>query len=321
MKNYIKTLFYWTFAVLAPALVFVGVFIGIAKSVNPEWDLRGEDIVELVINVQLQRAHRMSTPDLVILGDSSSLTGINAKTLNSELAPLHVESLATFRGHSPRGHGAMVEDLIAQHKSPKFILYQVHPGAAQGDPKTIEHLDRFTPQLKIQMAKGAFAEDPRDKLLDIFAFVLREPLPGIYGARYGKPIQYAKYLNSDNGTIVDPYPFGYETKECGTREPKFEVTEDYKERLRALAGVFASSGAKVGIMISAVPCILETAEYRSFRENFKNLLVETFKDATFLETPVSYPNDLFATDTHVNDRGRARFTQDISPVIKDWVSR
>lgn len=321
MKTYLKALFNWILIVAAPAAVFIGLLIALSWKIRPDWDIRGTDILEMVINLHFQRTQQFSNPDILILGDSSSLTGVNARKLHQKLNPLSVQSLATFRNHTPAGHGMMLTHLMASEKKPKYIVYQVHPETAKADPQIAEHLLNFTQTVRSKVTNGSYFRDPRERLIDVFGLALQEPLQGIYGARYGKPNQYAEELNQDHGTIVDPYPFGWETEACGQQTPPYTVTDQYKENLKIFADQLSKTDTKVGILISAVPCILATPDYVTYRENFKTFLIQTFKNsnAVFLDTPISYPNNMFATETHLNEKGREKFTAELIPIIENWI--
>src|SRR5262249_10896082 len=131
------------------------------------------------------------------------------------------------------------------------------------------------------------------------------PLPGSFGRSYGRPADLAAALRLGHGTLVDPNAL--------VRSPadpfRFRLSGAVAARLDAFASTCARLGVgKLFVVIAPIPESRVGAETLTTRAAAATAVAERLEGAVLLPLPASMPDADFASLTHLNAAGRARYT-------------
>jgi hypothetical protein len=271
-----------------PALLVGAVVLGLLHVVaRPLPAPAPRDLEGVIVSTQIARARAMKSARLLLVGDSSALMGIDAAALGPG-----VESLATIGYVGPAGFA----HLARQVEAPSVVV--ILHGASLSVPEATFAKRGFERLVLGETRPVRF----RDAIFErLFAPALDLPLPGRYGARYGRPDRLAAALETGHGTVVDPNHF------TPDRTPpfRFVLAPEVATRLDVLAEALA--GRRVWFALAPLPASRVDAETLATHDAVAAEVARRLR-ARLLPLPVSLPDDRFATATHLDARGRAELT-------------
>lgn len=247
---------------------------------------------ELIVREQLTRAATIDIPDLAFFGDSSCLTGIHSPTL-SKLLGKSVASFCMFGSAGPLADARALELLLERGAPPRAIVIVLHP----------RNFSRRV--ISSDWASFIAAQGPRE-----FASAPPDaPLKGAFAARYHRVSSMVSELKR-SGSLVDP------ASGLG-QVPRvtLEIPASYAELIAPLVSALKTiDRRKVYLMFPPLPPGAEDGDRAQAANTVTRLL--GISQSNFLPTPAVQPVSQFATDTHLNERGRAEFTAELAKIIK-----
>jgi hypothetical protein len=275
---------------------------------------------------QLRRAATLPPQDLIFVGDSSCLMGIDVPALRRALPGRRIESLCTIGYVGPAGYARMIEAAAARG-APGLLVLVLHPAQFQRDPRWEPWAAFGMPGAQDALPPGAM--DALDHVrLAWLSPVLYTPLPGPYARYYGGEAALARTLVRRGGSLIDPAA-GLRAASAATppaptakvaaagpvsyaRNPAFEMA------LATLRPVLAAFGPeRVRLLIAPVPDThhgpgAETARAAAARDIADRL---GLPPTSILPTPATLPAADFSTPTHLHRRGARLFTDQLLPVL------
>lgn len=254
---------------------------------------------------------------IVLMGDSSCLTGVDAPELSALLPnkpPIlnlglilglswetYGEALGSFLNANP-GQIQTVVLLITPQKlkdrleDPHFELMWRNLRSAAQRESTAAFENR-------PLARVLSAEFVRERLL---SSVLDAPLKGSSAGFYGFASGLCSFLVAHDGSLIE---FGSYNPRAPSEKLKYTLSRDLEEECRRFRRVIPR-GTRLVAGIMPLP---ETLVGRSYRGEHKALLAQWNQqleaDDLLLDLPATLPNGLFASGAHLNDRGQRRFTR------------
>ena len=289
------------------------------------------DLERIIVREQLRRAN-VIRPEVLVVGDSSALMGVDARRLSRALGR-RVESLATLAWVGPAGYGRLVS--LASRGGPshptavvvlmcgsslsleeyKFRLddYEQQVLATEASSPTDFPAQRAADAARLRGRRVSLRPRQlarwRNRIYDrVFLPFVDPPLPGRLGFYYGWPKDIAVALERGQGTMVDPalpnpgrWPARYQ----------FDVSTAVGQRLSVLARSLHEDGVEIASFgITPIPDSAVGAETAASRERTLANCVEALQlpsDAA-LVLPLSLPAEKFATFSHLNAAGRQEYT-------------
>ena len=103
--------------------------------------LQSPSLVDTIVEAKLIAATQTGDRvDVLILGDSSALMGVDPKVIQ-EQTQLTAYNLATVAWLGVEGNQVLLEEFIKNHGQPSFIIYHFAPGFIGYDVESMERLD------------------------------------------------------------------------------------------------------------------------------------------------------------------------------------
>ncbi|MCW5556297.1 MAG: hypothetical protein KIT22_00375 [Verrucomicrobiae bacterium] len=283
------------------------------------------DLDHTVLWHQIQASRRPARSPVVLVGDSSCLTGVSARQLGETLSR-PVKNLGMVSTLGLDAFGTLAADAVAaanRDSGPAEVVLLVHPeflrrpAADPGMSALFEALrqGRMPPAFGSAAWGGMQRAIGADLFRDRIESWLRPgPLRGVFGARYGFDREALAAMDSDGGGLVDPGRF---LPNASTPLPPLEISL----RLEAAAARFVPrlpAGTRVRIGVMPVPESLAGPEAAvrsaTVAETLARWLgpdVHALKDL-----PAALPNADFASGTHLNADGRERFTRRLAEFLR-----
>jgi hypothetical protein len=312
----------WTSTVAAP-LVGLAILSGSLHGAHwlgllpPARPIDNPDETLLVFKSQLSCSRHPA--QVILLGDSSCATGIEAPRLSALLSDHPgVLNLGLFIGFGLDIYGQVLTDYVHHNPdtvrlvvllvTPQFLTDEnVHPGAN-------ESWDRA------HLRDGSEADSERQgvsHLAGVGLFkdrlvrqVLHTPIRG--GSFYGFSSDFANYLARHDGSMVDPGVFRPGTHPVLTRyylsSSLEKASHDFRRRL--------PPGVKLAIGITPLPESLCGSDYLKQRNELL-LAWNRWMEADYVLTnsPARLGDTFFASGAHLNRLGQKLFTQKLAVIL------
>jgi hypothetical protein len=270
-----------------------------------------EDMANLVVGAQMRRAERLGPADLLVLGDSSGLMGVDAARMERPLGR-RVQSLATVGYVGPAGYARML-DRVATHTTERpQVLLLLSPVSLAIDEAgfATKGLGLETKVLAGPTVAPRESEVRPVELIyaRLFAPLIRAPMPGRLGFHYGWPEDVARALDDGHGTLIDPNRF----EEASVQRPtRFEVTPAVEARMRVLAVALRAHARAPLFAFTPIPQRAVGADTEATRAAARDRILALLglPDSAYLALPTALPGSLFATSFHLDATGRQHFTE------------
>jgi hypothetical protein len=273
--------------------------------------------------ILLHQAHASRTrhsAGLVLIGDSSCLMDVSADLL-TQLQPgapatLNLGTLSYLDLHA-------FGSLLAQYQSanPKrlqTVVLLMHPEALRRpspddyDLSVLQHfyagLDYCGPTLSSGLCFLG-VEIFRGRIL---SRAVPQPLPGGFGRAYGFTHDLWRYLSAHGGSALDPGRFDLAAAQGN---PEYRLAPSLQGASSAFRSTLAP-GVRLLVGITPVPQSFAPKQYDARQRR----LLETWSqwlqaDVPLSELPATWPDELFASTTHLNERGVRLYTEQLSQAI------
>lgn len=280
----------------------------------------------VLLATQQERARTMGPADLVVLGDSSALMGIDAPRLGAALGDARIESLATMGIVGPVGHGALLRAYAARGNQPANVLLLLHGASLVLTDPTFAALGYEAMAVAGRMARpsppllGARRKLFQDLVFPVVSF----PLLGAFGRAYGWPADMKAALIAGRGTMIDPNPSLPARPAAPAAPYVFSLSDDVARRLDTLRGTFAELGVgRVLLGLTPLPDSRHGAATAASRAATLRAVAGRLglADGDILDLPASLPDHLFASETHLSADGRQAYLPHLSAALADAVGR
>ncbi len=268
-----------------------------------------------VLGVQSGACRRPSGANIVLTGDSSCLTSVDARELG-RLLPGNpkVINLSLFSGIALRVYGEIALEYVrANPDRVSAVLLLVTPGKLQ-DTTDTSHLDGIWSDLHARRILAP--TDPPPNLArrslalpefeqTILPHLLVPPLRGEMGGLFGFTAGLRDAMHARHGSGLHPGRF---------RPPPHRVNFD----LPLAPGIIRESRAlrarwpaavRLIAAIMPLPESLPEPGYSGIHQRLAEEWREHLQPDVFLRLPATLPDSLYANDSHMNEIGQPCFTR------------
>lgn len=267
------------------------------------------DVESVIILAQIERAETMPATDVLIIGDSSALMGVDVAAVAERLGQ-RAEGLSTIGFVGPAGYASLLDRYLPRHDPKPTIVVLVNGRTTEiaGDLGALHHFEAF---VKSPYADTDFFENARNKAhADLVAKAIDPPLKGPFGLRYGSPADLVRAIQVGRGSLVDPTP-AMAPPEPGSVTPYvFTLSDGMAERFRVMQKAFERHGAtRVLLGITPLPDAHADERTHTTRMEVRDRLVEILGASAVLDLPPTRPTTQFSSPAHLTEAGRAAFTE------------
>ncbi|MDA9265638.1 hypothetical protein N9P87_01140 [bacterium] len=284
----------------------------------PEKKFNFEDFV---VASQMQRADNNLDAEILIVGDSSSLMGVNPTIVEKNLdTKLRVESLAAIASIYPSGFLKLVENYLKKNDPPQILIIQINPVTLSDQPEWFQQKHRRWVEHNFRQSQSSLFDYPKRKFKSQMSKVVEYPLPNKYGEFYGWPTNLSKFFHSNNGTLVDPGP----KIDWDDQPHYFAINTHYTTQFLQAARIINAIESP-NVFLIFTPNILsknsaETALTRSFSYSYAVRLLGLQEEDSLL-LPETMADEFFISTHHLNKAGREEFSKILAEALNDWLGR
>jgi hypothetical protein len=259
-------------------------------------------------------AAKRQPADLILIGDSSCLVDVAARSLQQTLPDTKVLNLGTLSYLDLDGFALLLKN---HSPAPKYVLLLMHPEALRlGSPNPYysdilqnflaaqDACDQNTPQFLCAIG----ADTTRARLL---SRVIPVPLPGTNGQFYGFNTTLWRHLNINQGSAIDPHQFNPKTAEGNAEYRLSQHVLESSKRFRA------ALPAQTKLFIGITPCP-QSFVLPNHKSRVNSMLQQwsvTLQPATPLRLPETFPDQLFASPTHLNADGQRLYSLMVAQLL------
>jgi hypothetical protein len=297
---------------LVALVVRVGVAAGLLPSARPL-----QDMDHTILSHQAVAALTAGPAEMVLLGDSSCLMGVEpvrlaARTGRSSLG------LATMSYLGLEAQGRLLAAYARRHPgSPRWVLLLMHPEALRLRETSSYHealLSSLIEGQGVPDQPGALAglqrllglSELRNRVL---SRCIPVPLAGEFGQFYGFSTDLWRHLERHRGAAVDPNRFS-------PAEARGNAEYRLAKRIEADCHAFRRqlpAGTRLAVGLTPSPAGFVLANHAETAAGMlRQSGVWLEPDLLLTNLPVTLPNGLFASTTHLNGEGRRVFTEAVA---------
>lgn len=271
-----------------------------------------------IIRTQIARADTLpDSVDILIVGDSSGLMGIDPLALGAGLGGARVESVATLGFVGPRGYAALLERMLRRGVRPARVLITLHP-ASLDRRETWAHYARFAEKgIREAAPPSEMFAGVRARLLAIADPILFLPMPGPLGDFYGSTAALGTFMRTHHGSAID--------SSGPLREPMFPgpqlviINDLFRAALPRLAKATAAMGAhRFRVVLMPQPDWALSGAVLASRAAACDEIEHALgldPDRRLGPLPDELPGSLLASNTHPNPAGRQYYTRLLAEVM------
>jgi hypothetical protein len=273
-------------------------------------------IEDVIVEAQLGRAAKAAGSDVLVIGDSSALMDVDAAELGRALGGKRVECLALIGFVGP---AAQVEMALRAGGRAPVLVWLVNGASLALDERWLSGEPYEAWVMNGAPPPRGLGHALRDLIYAAtVARTVARPLPGRFGEIYGLPEDLSREIASGHGTVTDPNRLtGLKAEPDGYR---FTLSAPVEARLpRAAELLRRVSADKIRVGLTPLPRTLAGAHTESSRREVQARLLDKLGlgAEAALATDVTFPDDHFATPTHLAARGRARFTAQLARLLSE----
>ncbi|QMV03826.1 acyltransferase family protein [Devosia sp. D6-9] len=280
----------WSMCAAFASVLASGVYAWTASAEVREWTAE-----RYIVREQVRRAVLAPRPDIGFFGDSSCLTGVYSPILTSDLNS-DVASYCMFGDAGPSVDAIILRKLRERQALPQNIVYMVH--AAQFERTEVVRVwDNF----------ASDSAENKNGVLDLIGSPGTR-LQGAFTARYKRPSQLVEELRR-TGSLVDP------TGGVQRAIPvPYDLSTAYKASLVPLIDELSRIDRdSVFLVLAPIPEGDELGNPVKAAVELASLL--GIAPTNILRTPAVMSKDLFAKNTHLNERGRDAFSHMLAEAL------
>ncbi|MBN2507657.1 MAG: hypothetical protein JXQ71_13275 [Verrucomicrobia bacterium] len=268
------------------------------------------DVDRTLLLHQVEAASTRQDATVLLLGDSSCLTGVDAAALGARIGE-RVLNLATLSYLDLEAHALLLRDYLAHNPRPlRAVVLLMHPEALRRPGPEDYHarlLDSLRQRTEPTPAGGLHPRLLRLLGLDVFRgrFLCRwlpAPLPGAFGRFYGFSADLETFLASRHGSLVEPEPQPFRGNAEYRLAPTLEsASRAFRRQVPPDTAFFAG--------ITPVPAAFAGPGYPDRRDALLEQWGRWLRaDALLSGLPATLPDLAFAKTTHLNAGGARHYT-------------
>jgi hypothetical protein len=266
------------------------------------------DAERTILIHQFEAAQKQSGADVVLLGDSSCMMDVSARTAGEKLG-CKVLNLGLLSYLDLNSYAEMLRQYTeANPGKPRAVVLLMHPEALRLSEGKKEYKDFMASVLAgAPMENASTNENKLMSTLGVNSFkarvlsrVLPSPLADEFGLRYGFSVDLVKYMDQNCGSLIDPKPQPFR----GNAE--YSLSEKLQPASRAFRAA-VPQGTKFFVAITPVPQSFARRDYAGVQMNMLQQWSQ-WLGAEPLSMPAMLPDNLFAKATHLNEEGVKVYT-------------
>lgn len=300
---------------MAAAIVIRTLFaVGLLPDPRPQ-----RDMDHVVLGHRIQSSRQPAS--VILVGDSSCLTGVSARQLSGELG-MPVVNLGSVSTLGLDDFGRLAAEAMASGV-PHAVVLLVHPAFLRRpgpDPQMVALLEWLRrPEGRSPASRGWTGYASWWLGLDAFRdrvepWVRPEVMPGAFGVRYGFSRDLLGAMDADGGGVEDPGRFN---PGAAVPLPPLELSPRLEAAASRFGGQFPTT-VTVAVGITPVPESLadpgEAARHRRALEALAGWLGPQV--VPLEDLPAVLPDGDFASATHLNGAGREAFTTRLAAALQ-----
>ncbi len=317
-------------------LAFVG--WGILFRTRPP-PLPPHELESIIVDEQLYRARNISQTDVIVVGDSSGLMGVDAPLLGKQLGGMSVENLSTLGWVGPKGYTHLIDMYFRRGLHAKAIVLLMH-GMSLNRPE--KEWDKWQQMALAESIHESLPTNPYTGLRSelsavVFGYLFAPPMPGAWGQVYGTSFELSAAIRRNRGSIYQPLvemPQETGRWEMSARDTgpegsppsmsafDFQLSPSAEAGLREFAQ-FASGLPANHVFFGITPTYLSyktprtIVEEREAANEVANIMTKHLGTRFELLNIVPFRfEEYFASNTHLNRLGREHFTQELAVLLE-----
>ena len=304
-------------AIILAVLLRLGAFSGVLPRPWPALDLE-----HTILTHQTLASQTPAKADILLIGDSSCLMNVSGSQLEELYGGAHQPvNLGTFMYLGLNGYAAMLSRYAAVNTGRLHtVVVLVHPEMLRGVEPIPQYLrfvstvysgdDFGDPDSTLGQLRGLFGLDiVQSRLLSRMPL----PLPKQYGRFYGFNLDLYSFMDRHHGSAVDPHQY---TAAPGQGNAEYRLAPALEAGCKALRTA-VSPEAKLVVALSPIP---ESFAPTNYTTRWEQLLGQWGQwmgaDQVLTNLPATLPDAFFASTTHLNQHGAARYTRSLAEQLK-----
>lgn len=309
----------WLIARLWLALALCAAVAVALRLLVPEGSLPPYGGDHAIVDEQIARSRTIGATDVLILGDSSGLTGIDPEVVSRRLGGRSVEMLSVIGPVRPPGYARLLRNYLDRGLPLEAAIFVLHPFAL---------MHRFDEAKATELAAVLSGRWPSDGAIGdlrrainryVFGGLLETPLPGSSGAFYGNDRELRAYLERTHGSFIHPGTPMHAHDVPVPAKIDYRLGEDGRtsvEHMRAVLGP-ALATAPIYLAFAPVPASIAGETEAGSRERLLRQVVQLLglPPERALLLPPALPDDLMVDPTHASARGRASYSAHVAPLL------
>jgi hypothetical protein len=260
---------------------------------------------------------------VLLVGDSSCLMDVNARQLSNELGARTL-NLGTLSFLDLAQYAALVRQYVAANPDRlRAVVLMMNPEALRrvgaenyyagvlnsfwaGEDfcRTATLEDRLACWLGLELFRGR-----------ILSRTLPIPLGGAFGRRYGFSRDLERFMNRENGSVIDPV---FEELHGPTEDRLSPTLKLASQQFRAAV----PRTAKLLVGITPIPSRSAGTNYaEANRDMLQQWAGWLQADGVLDKLPMTQPDERFARPAHLNERAVPVYTTEVANSLRAFVSR
>jgi len=306
------------------------------RTLLPEAEYRrmfNVDSADIPVFEQLQRSRQLGAQDILFIGDSSCLMGIDIPLLRKYLPGRRIDSLCSIGYLGPAGYALMLHNVLTE-KSAEIgkIIIVLHPVQYQREKNWDSWVDFVADgghQIKTENINAIFPTSIKFIESQFLERLIYFPMPQSYGIYYGGRQKFRQIVK-DQSSAIDPIR-GLEYSSFADMVEKmndnpysnyapytYEISSQFGDAANKLAETVPRFGPdNVFIIISPVPDTMFNSSSQTGYDNAVRHLPELLSIPTnnIIATPPHFPMSWFSSPTHLNIWSREEYTRMLSNIL------
>lgn len=261
-----------------------------------------------VIREQTIRAGRLGDVDLLLVGDSSCLMGIDPQLL-ANIIDRSVESLCTNGFAGPIGYANLLERYFARGNRATTIVLILHPSSLETG--AVRAWESLAPKENPPIGRlPRLVAEVRASLRKSLGPLADPPLSGWAGVYYGRESTMRNYILDHNGSLVDPHPVLR-----GTERVTYHIRPAFSDALEVFGTRLKGRNYRQ-LMLALMPATEGSgSDDELHHATTRAVLGRIGLEGVILNSRASSPRELFSTSTHLNEGGREDYTKHFATLV------
>jgi hypothetical protein len=283
----------------------------------PPWPVF--DVDRTILLHQANAAISGPPAEIVLIGDSSCLMDAQADQLGADLGKTTL-NLGTLSYLDLTAYALLLRDYSAHHPSPKTVVLLMHPEALRLSGGN----DYFREVLQAWRARTDLCDPRSSKPVcwlgadiikgRVLSRLIPSPLPASYGRDYGFNWDLWNFISQHDGSAFDPHHFDVATTHGN---PEYRLAKSLKEKSRAFRKSLPA-GTRLLVVITPSPRgYVLPGHDQQCEKMLQEWSAWLGANGALKSLPFSMPDDLFASTTHLNERGAKEFTELLAAALRN----